>query len=902
MNRVVILVAASAGMLAACSRINEVDLQEKPILDNESLVEQVIFEVPEIHFTGEDGETRASLSQEGDQTIHFAWEASDTVGVFPSKGSQVYFEIADDAGGNVARFDGGAWALRDGASYSSYYPFVCDMKLDREAIPISFADQKQTGVDSYVGIHYVLASEAKTSQSGNLRFQFQMLNTVVRIKAIGLPAGTYTRLSLTTDEPVFIQEGTFGLEDMTITGKTYTNSMEVALEDFTLKEASTEAKPVLIYLTAAPFDLSGKNLTVRIYTDDDRIFTCEKKPTKPFEAGTWGGYKCLMEESCVKYTKASTISVGSTYLIVDADDRRLFKGSTDGSFESVTPENTVISDPNGSLAAYEFTVEKTGEKYYLRFNDGKYLVCNYSGNSTAGLAYVNNQSDVKYPYALTTGNNGAFFFSTTQVNSTSNTDQVLYFKNSDNVFKIGGSGRGIGVHLYMKDGKLDRGLSFNPESVSCLVGETPEKPVLSGIYTSVTYSSSDAKIAKVDANGKVTPVTDGTVTITATVAEDDQYAAGTASYTLNILKAAPGGWVAMETVNLENKALYDYLNDAEKSYTDTDDATNTVMSKYLSGAAYTSISRKDCPAPVTISWTNSATSNTVISIFEDDSLQNQVWKQNATAGATSADVYNLIPGRTYYYSVSENGSIWEKGYFSTTGRRRMIKVSDSRGRGYANNCRDLGGLKVIDNGVEKTIRYGLLFRGTNMDRTTKNVEWPILLDFMNVGMDIDLRNGQTTGTIYSSDGSQTRNRPLPDTVSYTAPGFMDGKNFADLKKVEKVREVVMAFINTVKSGKAVYFHCYSGADRTGYISMLIEGLLGVSEKDCSIDYELTSFCSSVGDRYRTGKPTDYDFRDGITFLRALPGTTFQNKIETYLVNQVGISQSDINDFKSLMLE
>ena len=509
---------------------------------------------------------------------------------------------------------------------------------------------------------------------------------------------------------------------------------------------------------------------------------------------------------------------------------------------------------------------------------------------------------MKYPYALTTGNNGAFFFSTTQVNSTSNTDQVLYFKNSDNVFKIGGSGRGVGVHLYMKDGKLDRGLSFNPESVSCLVGETPEKPVLSGIYTSVTYSSSDNRIAKVDANGKVTPVTDGTVTITATVAEDDQYAAGTASYTLNILKAAPGGWVAMETVNLENKALYDYLNDAEKSYTDTDDATNTVMSKYLSGAAYTSISRKDCPAPVTISWTNSATSNTVISIFEDDSLQNQVWKQNATAGATSADVYNLIPGRTYYYSVSENGSIWEKGYFSTTGRRRMIKVSDSRGRGYANNCRDLGGLKVVDNGVEKTIRYGLLFRGTNMDRTTKNVEWPILLDFMNVGMDIDLRNGQTTGTIYSSDGSQTRNRPLPDTVSYTAPGFMDGKNFDDFKNVEKVREVVMAFINTVKSGKAVYFHCYSGADRTGYISMLIEGLLGVSEKDCSIDYELTSFCSSVGERYRTGLPTDYDFREGITFLRALPGTTFQNKIETYLVNQVGISQQDINDFKSLMLE
>jgi hypothetical protein len=112
----------------------------------------------------------------------------------------------------------------------------------------------------------------------------------------------------------------------------------------------------------------------------------------------------------------------------------------------------------------------------------------------------------------------------------------------------------------------------------------------------------------------------------------------------------------------------------------------------------------------------------------------------------------------------------------------------------------------------------------------------------------------------------------------------------------------MAFFNTVKSGKAVYFHCFSGADRTGYIAMLIEGLLGVSEKDCSIDYELTSFCESVGGRYRTGLPTDYDFRDGIAFLRGLQGDTFQNKIENYLVNTVGISKTDIDEFKSRVLE
>ena len=109
----------------------------------------------------------------------------------------------------------------------------------------------------------------------------------------------------------------------------------------------------------------------------------------------------------------------------------------------------------------------------------------------------------------------------------------------------------------------------------------------------------------------------------------------------------------------------------------------------------------------------------------------------------------------------------------------------------------------------------------------------------------------------------------------------------------------MDIFNTLKSDKSVYFHCHIGADRTGYMAMLIEGLLGVSEKDCSIDYELTSFSDAAGSRYRNGEPVWYTFRDGIKYLRDLPGTTFQNKIENYLVNTVGIKQEDIDDFKSI---
>ena len=863
----------------------------------------------------------------------------------------------------------------------------------------------------------------------------------------------------------------------------------------------------------------------------------------------------------IKYTKTSSLSAGASYLITDASDVRLFLGATDGSFLDTKPEDGVITDTTGGMEAYEFTVENDNDKYYLRFNDGKYLVCDYRNDGASGLAYVDTPSDVEFPYVLSTGANGAFFFSTTQVNDHGRTNQVIYYKSGtgtgSNIFKIGGSGTSIGVHLYMKGGKQDRNLSFNPTSVTCYTDETPEKPVLSGTYTTVTYTSSDESVATVNANGDVTIIKHGTVTITASVEEDDLHNAASASYTLMIKKrkttdqyervtdinqvntqgeyvivyddgsspkvfkpilnagknafstasdnardvvidedeieaadvddcrillanqenrkfslvvpeadgavnyylvvyrspdvflasttetgyrstfeltpqgklnlkgnsgynfiyssgsfkannsdsdnlylfvrtggpvkqkqtlsfqeesviwtvgdyyqfdhcydpqpvlgahtdvtytAEPesvvkiengqikivgagtatitataaksdkyfsasasyslrirntaSGWVDLGSFSLENAALTAYLNDAENSYTNTNDDTFTVMDKYLSGS-YASMSRKDCPAPVRITWAEAASASTVIAIFEDQGLTKQVWSQNATNGATSAEVYNLIPGLTYYYKISEGNEILEKGYFNTTGRRRMLKVSDTKGRGYANNCRDLGGLVVSDHGTQKTIKYGFLFRGTNMDRTSRDVEWPILLDFMNIGRDIDLRNGDFSG-FNGNEGSYNRYRPLPETIAYTAPGFMDSNNFPDLTTVAKVREVVTAFINTVKSGKAVYFHCYSGADRTGYIAMLIEGLLGVSEKDCSIDYELTSFSVS-GKRYRIGKNTalgseDYDFRDGIKFLRELPGDTFQDKIETYLVGTIGISQEDINDFKSLVLK
>ena len=310
-------------MLAACSGLNEFDPEKNVHSEEGELVEQVVFEVPAIRFLGEDGSTRASLSQEQEapEDIIFGWEAEDTVGIYPNKGAQVYFSMAGGIGTNVAIFDGGGWALRENSTYSCYYPFVGDMYLKPNAIPVSFAGQEftptsqeqtdeQASLPKYQGVRFSLASTGNSTSSGSLRFTFQMLNTVIRIKAFGLPEGTYTKLSLSTDEPLFVQKGSFGLESMEIAGETFSNSLEVSLKDFTLTESSSEDNPALIYLSAAPVDLRGKTLTVKIYSSDGTAYQCEKHPGIAYEANSWVGLPCdLVKESVIFYTSSDNRAV-----------------------------------------------------------------------------------------------------------------------------------------------------------------------------------------------------------------------------------------------------------------------------------------------------------------------------------------------------------------------------------------------------------------------------------------------------------------------------------------------------------------------------------------------------------------------------------------------------------------
>ena len=285
MRRIPFFVAC-VGLLAACSEIEQDIAFVNSLADREDLVERVIFDVLPIK-DGDDLETRASAVPNG-SGVSFAWEENDMIGIYPNKGSQIYFTIEDGAGSSSATFDGGGWALKQNASYVSYYPFVADFFLSRNEIPVSFAGQKQVGMESpFNGARYFLATEPTSSENGVLRFSYSTLNTIINVNAT-LPAGTYTKMSLTTEEPLFVEEGTYSLDDRTIVGTKFTNTLEIELEDVILTEDGT----IPIYIMSAPVDLKDKEVTVMVFSSDGNEYGCIKKPSKAYEAGTRYGLTC----------------------------------------------------------------------------------------------------------------------------------------------------------------------------------------------------------------------------------------------------------------------------------------------------------------------------------------------------------------------------------------------------------------------------------------------------------------------------------------------------------------------------------------------------------------------------------------------------------------------------------
>ena len=315
---------------------------------------------------------------------------------------------------------------------------------------------------------------------------------------------------------------------------------------------------------------------------------------------------------------------------------------------------------------------------------------------------------------------------------------------------------------------------------------------------------------------------------------------------------------------------------------------HTELQKSYLADAYTSISKyangqneRSIPEALSLSWTAQATDENsspisyyTVKVSPTANFSENVWTYTCTG--TTVSVYNLMVGYNYYWKVEatlENGktSLSPVSAFKTAATcPRMIFVEG------ITNVRDMGGWQTESG---KTVKQGLLFRCGRLNKSSSSqIKTEItengkktMLDMLKIKTEIDLRMvsnnevGGLTDTSPLGDGVQYAQCPMDYTVSNLLTG-----------NKQKIATIFGILSN--ENNYPVIYHCNIGTDRTGIISFLVDGLLGVSEEDLYRDYLMSNFGNIGGSRNVSSIQRNY-----VNYIKSFNGDTLSQKIYNCLV-------------------
>ena len=215
------------------------------------------------------------------------------------------------------------------------------------------------------------------------------------------------------------------------------------------------------------------------------------------------------------------------------------------------------------------------------------------------------------------------------------------------------------------------------------------------------------------------------------------------------------------------------------------------------------------------------------------------------------------------------------------------------------NMRDLGG-RVGLNG--RRVRQGIVYRSAGLNANARKskskggmVPGAVTLTdksrayakgVLGIRTDLDLRSDRECfGMTGSPLGPEVKWIKISSSA-YSGMGKDSGK--------QAFAQVFRVFLD--EKNYPIDFHCIAGADRTGSLAFILNGLLGVDEEELWRDWEVTAFQKEkldFGHRTRFGKL--------VKVFDAFPGANIHEKIVAY-VKSAGFTDADIAKFRAIMLE
>ena len=277
---------------------------------------------------------------------------------------------------------------------------------------------------------------------------------------------------------------------------------------------------------------------------------------------------------------------------------------------------------------------------------------------------------------------------------------------------------------------------------------------------------------------------------------------------------------------------------------------------------------------------------------------------------------NLFVNTEYYWKVVAGDEESEVKTFETGDYPRWILArsltGEEGGRGIY-NVRDNGGYMTSSG---KRVKQGLVYRGGEITTMTSSGHYNTITEVakkvfredmgMVGGIELDLRGNSDIGDGYKACG-------------FAEDGDIDYVMHA-IKSYEQTftqtRSEVAPIFEILKNAdkKPVYYHCFGGADRTGTIGFLLNGVLGVSYTDLVIDFELTSYSSINNEHIRShiqGHQHSYDRwpalinqikNDTTGGYKYDADASLEDNIENFLVKACSVPQSTIDTIRDIMLE